>query len=175
MKAVNVTTGDIQKYIARRKAEDLSNATVNRELSRLRRMFSLGMQCIPPKVQRIPIFPQRLKEAPPRKGFVEDAQYRTLCENCREPWLRAFLAVAYSFGFRHEELLKLKVRRVDLLERTIRLDPGETKNDDGRVVKMTEEVYLHLTLCVRGKEPEDLSSHGVMEGRSATFATCGIR
>jgi integrase len=155
MKATHVTTDDIQKYIARRKAEDLSNATINRELSCLRRMFALGMQNTPPKVQRIPVFPRRLKEANPRKGFVEDAQYKTLCENCMEPWLRAFLAVAYTFGFRRLELLKLKVRQVDLLERTIRLDPGTTKNDDGRVVKMTEELYSCLAECLWRKSPED--------------------
>jgi integrase len=155
MKAAHVTTDDIQKYVEKRKGDGVSNATVNRELSCLRRMFAIGMQCTPPKVQRIPIFPARLKEANPRSGFVEDALYRKLCENCKEPWLRAFLAVAYTFGFRREELLKLKARQVDLLDRTIRLDPGTTKNKEGRMVKMTEEVYLHLVECVRGKGPED--------------------
>jgi len=155
MKAVHVTTDDINRYIEKRKAKKASNATVNRELACLRRMFTIGMQCTPPKVQRVPIFPARLKEANPRSGFVDDTQYRKLCENCREAWLRAFLAVAYSFGFRSRELLKLKVRQVNMLERTISLEPGSTKNKEGPTVKMTEEVYLLLFECIRGKGSDE--------------------
>lgn len=156
MKAVYVTTDAISGYIEKRKEAGAANATINRELACLRRMFSLGMQCTPPKVQRVPIFPERLKEAEARVGFVEDAQYRKLCENCREPWLRAFLAVAYSFGFRSGELQDLKVRQVDLLDRTIRLDAGTTKNGKARTVKMTDEVYLLLAESVRGKGADEL-------------------
>jgi len=155
MRASYVTTDEINGFIEKRKAKGASNATVNRDLACLHRMFTLGMRCTPPKVQRVPIFPPRLKESAPRSGFIEDAQYEKLCENYREPWLRAFLAVAYTFGFRKAELLGLRVRQVDLLERTIRLNPGETKSDEGRVVKMTDEVHLHLTWCVRGKRPDD--------------------
>jgi integrase len=156
MRAVHLKTDDISAYIDGRKAGQASNATINRELACLRRMFRLGTQCTPPKVQRVPIFPPRLKEARPRSGFVEDAQYKRLCDNCKKPWLRAFLAIAYTFGFRSGELLKLRVRQVDLLERTIRLEPGTTKNKAGRTVKMTEEVSVHLVECVRGKQPDDL-------------------
>jgi integrase len=52
-------------------------------------------------------------------------------------------------------LLNLKVRQIDLLSGTIRLNSGETKNDDGRVVIMTERVRWLLTQCVAGKRPED--------------------
>lgn len=155
MRAAYVTTDEINSFIEKRKGQGASNATINRDLACLHRMFVLGMRCTPQKVPRVPIFPPRLKEADPRAGFAEDAQYKKLCENCREHWLRAFLACAYSFGFRNAELLGLKVRQVDLLERTIRLDPGTTKNKEGRTVKMTDEVYLHLVECVRGKQPDD--------------------
>ena len=69
--------------------------------------------------------------------------------------LRAILAAAYTFGFRRSELLRLRVRQVDLLARTIHLDAGTTKNDDGRTVKMTQEVWELLAPCVRDKEPDD--------------------
>jgi integrase len=52
-------------------------------------------------------------------------------------------------------LLKLRVNQIDLLNRTISLNPGETKNDDGRVVIMTDTVHQLLTLCALGKEPGD--------------------
>jgi len=57
----------------------------------------------------------------------------------------ALFEVGYSFGWRVSELLNLRVDQVDLLNRTISLHPGETKNDDGRVVIMTEPVHQLLT------------------------------
>jgi integrase len=63
--------------------------------------------------------------------------------------------VAYTFGFRKGELLGLKVRQVNLKDRTIQLMPGTTKNDKGRTVSMTEDVYQRLTPCVKGKKPDD--------------------
>jgi len=60
-----------------------------------------------------------------------------------------------TYGWRVGELRKLRVNQVNLLDRTIRLNPGETKNNDGRTVKMTSAVYQLLTLCVAGKQRED--------------------
>jgi len=42
--------------------------------------------------------------------------------------------VGYTYGWRHSEVLALKVRPVDLLNGTIRLEPGTTKNGQGREV-----------------------------------------
>ncbi len=57
--------------------------------------------------------------------------------------------------WRKGEVLNLKVNQVDLLSRTIRLKAGETKNDEGRTVKMTDEVVVLLTACVQGKQADD--------------------
>ncbi len=45
------------------------------------------------------------------------------------------------------EILTLEWRRVDLHPKagTLRLDPGTTKNDDGRIVYLTPELYALLT------------------------------
>ena len=61
-------------------------------------------------------------------------------------WLRTILALAYTFGFRRGELLgnskkhyegRMRCSQVDLLNNTITLYSGETKNDDGRTVSLT--------------------------------------
>jgi hypothetical protein len=49
----------------------------------------------------------------------------------------------------------MHVKQVDLLSRTIRLEPGTTKNRDGREVTMTRRVLELLKLCVFGKTAED--------------------
>ena len=41
------------------------------------------------------------------------------------------------------------------MQRVIRLDPGTTKNGDGREVFMTDALYLLLGVCVEGKGQED--------------------
>ena len=155
MRVQDVTTAEINKYIAGRRGEGMSNGTINREVALLRAMFNLGTKQTPIMVDRIPAFPTRLIEPPPRKGFVRDKEYAVLAANAKDLWLRALIAAAYSFGFRKGELLNLRVRQVDLLERLIQLEEGSTKNDEARKVYMTEEVFQLLQECVRGKKPND--------------------
>jgi integrase len=49
----------------------------------------------------------------------------------------------------------MKVSQVNLLSRTIRLEPGTTKNGEGREVSMTKSVYELLAGCVSGKGADD--------------------
>jgi len=59
----------IREYIKRRRAEDASNSTINRELAIIRRGFKLGAQEDPPLVLRQPAFPV-LEEDNVRQGFI---------------------------------------------------------------------------------------------------------
>jgi len=47
-------------------------------------------------------------------------------------------------------------RQIDLAKGTIDLEPGSTKNDDARLVRMTEVVRELLKACIAGKGPDDL-------------------
>jgi integrase len=95
--------------------------------------------------------------------FIVSSRLVTNLSDCKEPWLRAVLAIAYAYGFGRSEIVgrpqrnhpPIKVSQVDMTARTIRLNPSEIKNDDGRVVKMTQEVYDLLKPCIEGKSPED--------------------
>ena len=49
----------------------------------------------------------------------------------------------YTFGWRlNSEVLPLKTSQVDLAAGTLRLDPGTTKNEEGRVVYFTPELRV---------------------------------
>jgi integrase len=98
-----------------------------------------------------------LKEDNVRTGFVEqDVFMRMVDEAAKEgPWLRTFVEMAYRYGWRSGELIGLRVKQVDLKGRTIRLEPGTTKNGRGREVAMIGVVHQLLTVLCEGKGPED--------------------
>ena len=157
MKVDDINTDTVQRYSTKRTEGDGADGpTVNRELAILKHAFHLGMKSTPPKVRACPVMPM-YKENPARKGFLDDDQYTLLARQCNREglWFRALLTTAYSFAFRKGELLNLRVRQVDLASRQIRLDAGTTKNDEGRIAPMTDEVFTLLTACVVGKQKND--------------------
>jgi integrase len=178
MYAASLTTDDVRRYTKERREENASNATINRELGALRRMFNLGRQGTPPKVIVVPYIPF-LKEDNVRRGFVEDAAFTRLAAEASELWLRTFLELAFTYGWRKRELLGLRVRQVNVDQRSIRLDPGTTKNREGREVAMTAKVAELLRLAIAGKKADDFvltrgrkNNKPVLDVRAAWRAMC---
>ena len=157
MRAVNIGTDQLAAYISKRKEEGAANATVNRELAVLRRAFTLGYKARPRKVTALlDLSEHMLAEDNIRTGFVDETQYRALAEKAAgRLWLRAMLALGYTYGFRLGELLGMRVGQVDLLARSIRLHPGTTKNKEGRTVALTDECYKLVLEMVRRKQADD--------------------
>jgi integrase len=54
--------------------------------------------------------------------------------------LRGLVTFAYKTGWRVSEILSLKWNQVDLVEGMVRLNPGETKNDEARTVYLDDEL-----------------------------------
>jgi integrase len=156
MRAANVTTDAVERYKRQRRTEGAAPATVNRELATLRRAFNYGKRSTPPKVYSVPHI-QMFKENNARQGFVEQDEFARMASEAHLDglWMRALLEVAYTYGWRRGEMLGLQVRQVDLQARTIRLDPGTTKNGEGREVVMTPEVEELLRAAVEKKKPTD--------------------
>lgn len=136
----------MDKYIDARLAAGAENATVNKEINILRRAFRLAKLSAQ--------WPERLPETNVRRGFLTETEYDRLAAECAKVglWLRTLLALGASFGFRKGEMRSLRVRQVDLAERIITLDPGTTKNGEGRDAGITEEL---LPACVSDKAPDD--------------------
>lgn len=138
MRATDITTDKVKAYIEKRMEQGLSNASINRELAALKRMFHLAAKCTPPRVSMIPYIPM-MKESNVRKGFFERHEFVAL-RNALFDYVRPIVTVAYHTGWRKEEILPLTWDKVDLQEDIIRLDPGDTKNEEARTYYMNNEV-----------------------------------
>jgi integrase len=134
--AVKVVSADVTAYQATRQAEGAANATINRELAALKRMFSLAVKG--EKIHRTPHIAM-LQEHNVRTGFFEDHQYEAVRAHL-PAYAQPVVAFAYITGWPvRSEVLTLQWRQVDFKAGIIRLDPGTTKNLEGRVFVMTPE------------------------------------
>lgn len=134
MAATQITTREIRKYIDKRLMEGSSNATINRSLAALKRMFHLAYQETPPKVSQIPYIPM-LKERNVRKGFFELPEFLAL-RKALPDYLKPVVTFAYWTGWRRSEILALEWAQVDSEKGIVRLEAGETKNDEARDIHL---------------------------------------
>ena len=162
----SITTSDIRAYVAKRMADTwlarparrvqrrngtwqnlaeerrpVSVGEINRELTVLKRMFSLAVEA--GKLHRKPHF-DMLREDNVRVGFFEREQYEAVLAHLPEA-MRPVVTFAYVTGWRiNSEVLTIQWRQVDLRVGEVRLDPGTTKNREGRVFYLTPELQQIL-------------------------------
>ena len=65
-----ITPDSVRNYQMSRREQKAEASTVNRETSALSRMFQLAIRR--GQLERMPLFPKRLEENPPRDGFEHE-------------------------------------------------------------------------------------------------------
>jgi integrase len=156
-KLADLSTADIRAYTARRLAAGAAVGTVNRELTILKRMFTLAVQG--GKLLHRPHIPL-LQESNVRAGFFEREAFESVRAHLPDA-LQPVVTFAYITGWRIDsEILPLEWRQVDLESNEVRLDPGTTKNDDGRVFHLTSE--LRAVLLARQQVRDQLAARGLI-------------
>jgi integrase len=158
---ITITTTELRAYVTKRLADGtpvrkrrgspakdeasasdapkrpVSAGEINRELTVLKRMFSLAIQA--GKLVHKPHFPM-LRENNVRAGFFERELYLAVQRHLPTS-MRPVVTFAYVTGWRiNSEVLPLQWRQVDLKLGEVRLDPGTTKNLEGRVFYLTSEL-----------------------------------
>jgi integrase len=146
-----ITHARMQNYVNVRQAEGAAKATIKNEVAALRRMLRLGYRNR--KVAQLPPFPE-IEVNNMRGVFFEDDEYDRLLKalpilvaegrDVGNDWLAPFLTVARWTGARRDELLNLERRQIDLDAGKVTLDPGTTKNVDGRAFYLPAEALAAL-------------------------------
>lgn len=143
----------LRSYVSWRKEQGAANASVNYELSLIRRGFSLNKN----QISVLPIFPM-LKVDNARKVFFSEEEYTLLCNNLPDD-VRRPIQVAWLTGWRMpSEILTREKQHVHIGAGKIILEPGETKNGKGRFFPLIPE----LLEVIR----EQLAATAVVERKS---------
>lgn len=125
-----ITWGDTVRYRLHRQGEGLKPATINKHLAALKHLLRLarkdGQLAHVPEID-IP----DPKNA--RRGFFEQDELEAVLEHLA-PVYHPVVRFGYLTGWRiRSEVLPLTWRQVDFTAGTVRLEPGTTKNAEGRV------------------------------------------
>jgi len=79
-----------------------------------------------------------------RTGFLEYGEFLALRDALPE-YLKGYVTFAYKTGCRKSECINLTWQQVNLHERTVTLNPGTTKNDEGRTICLDDELVEVFT------------------------------
>ncbi len=160
--AVDTITADaVRRYQLYRRKHGAEAATINRETSALSRMFQLAIRR--GLLERMPLFPKRLEENPPREGFFEHDEYLKVRAQAPASY-QDVLDFAYYSGWRRNEILHLTWAEVDLAGAVIRLSPRRSKTKAGRVLPISaplRQVLAHRLTRRRVGEPRVFGRDGV--------------
>jgi integrase len=108
-----------------------ANGSINVMLALLKRGFSLAVRAKLIRPEDVPYMP-RLPDHNARKGFFERSDFEALMAHV-PVYLEAFFWSCYLTGWRPKaEMLTREWKHVDFAGGWLRLEPGETKNLDGR-------------------------------------------
>jgi integrase len=112
-------------------------------------MFNIRAKQTPPKENRVPYIPL-VKEDNTRRGFFEHGEFLALRDTLPS-YLKGFVTFAYYTGWRRSEIFSLQWSQVDLEEGIVRLEPGDTKNSEGRTLYL-EPALLELMRNLKRKQ-----------------------
>ena len=137
-----ITTDRVLRYRVVRQEEGAANGTINRELAALKRMFRLGV--IAEQGGPAPAHPDAPRGQRP-EGLLRGAGFPAVPGAPVRADLQPLADVGYLTGWRvQDELLTRQWAHVDFEHGWLRLEPGETKNGEGRMYPLTPRLRAVL-------------------------------
>ena len=132
------TSDRIGAYIRLRQADEAAPASIRYELAMLKRAFTLALRA--GKASHRPYIPS-VSVDNARKGFFEPADFEAVEPNLPES-LRPFMRFLYLTGWRAGEARGLTWAGIDFAAGVVRLEPGVTKNREGRESRLQRFLRL---------------------------------
>ena len=137
-------------FIAKRFASGVSVATVNKDITTLKRVFNLATDPRGYLHENQNPFAKikRRKKTPKSLRYVSVEEYNKLFLATDDLWWQAVIAVAYGSGLRREEILNLTWQDIDFVNKQIKVTPKdstsqtiewEPKDHEMRVVPMPNQ------------------------------------
>jgi integrase len=145
-KAQAITTSVLKLFVDRRRREGAEPATINKELSWVRRAMKLGARHEPPLVLRVPAF-DMLPLDNVREGTIEHDHYRTVRDNL-PPYARIALVIAYHTGARKGEICSIRTDYVDTGAKRIFRPGRTTKNGRPRYLPIYGDMAAELEMAI---------------------------
>jgi integrase len=133
-RAVDIKTDQIRRYIREKQEEGYANGTIRRHLAALKRAFNLAVEA--DRLSRVPHFPS-VQVDNVRENFLTMGDVDAICAELSDD-LAPVVRFAALTGWRKGEIIALKEkpglrwRQVDWEAGMVHLDPGTTKNGEGR-------------------------------------------
>lgn len=131
-----INSDSINQYILHRVNQGAANATINRELSALKRMLNLGREYS--KIGTVPKI-TLLTEKNTRKGFFEHEEFLAV-RDALPHYLKGFVTFAYKTGWRVDEIINLTWAQVNRKQWYVRIEGDQTKNEEARTVYLDKEL-----------------------------------
>jgi len=132
-----VTRSAIARYIEKRREEDTSDTTIDRETELLRRAFTLATEDERPLVAWVPRVPKLVKaNSNARQGFVERADFEKVLRELPGQMLRDVAIWGYGTGMRRGEVLALSWDGYDAETKAVRLSAADAKTGRARMIPL---------------------------------------
>lgn len=133
----NVSPLMIEKYKQKRLKEGIKPASVNRELSVLKRAFNLAIKW--KMADENPVRDVRfLRQSEPRERMLTEEEEKRLLEASTEH-LKPVIMIALRTGMRKGEIADLKWEQIDMRHREIEVT--KTKSGKKRIIPICEDLY----------------------------------
>ncbi|HEX3035839.1 MAG TPA: tyrosine-type recombinase/integrase [Thermodesulfobacteriota bacterium] len=135
-----ITTWLVEKYKAQRQNDNsrferpIAKATINRELSCLKTMFTKAIEwglVTSNPVKKVKLFPEK----PKKERVLSDEEFQKLYDASSD-FLKPILIIAINSGMRRKEIITLKKEDINLKQEFITV--RESKNNDSRIIPMNE-------------------------------------
>lgn len=167
MSLEDITSAPLSDFENARRAQGVSNSTIRRDLACLSSMFSCAEDAEWITGNPVLIYMRRrakrgLKEAPPRKRYLNKTEEEKLLAACKanrngigkeHVILCAAVAFAIDTGLRKEEQMTLTWSLVDLERKEVKVPDHRAKSGKGRTVPLQDRTLEILKTLPRGGSP----------------------